>query len=154
MPSFRIIQPDRLLAPYVRHYWILQDEACEAVSERTLPTGCIQWVFHRGKRLLSLKEDALQPASFVCGCVIDRCLKYGLMPVYDGRLLREVLKISVWSMWHAFISQVTTTLVYLIYLYWLSCHTEASLAVYLTAEYLFVILLALQSIVYLKRKHY
>lgn len=67
MPSSRIIQPDRLLAPYVRHYWILQDEACEAVSERTLPTGCIQWVFHRGKRLLSLKEDALQPDSFVCG---------------------------------------------------------------------------------------
>lgn len=53
-----------------------------------------------------------------------------------------------------FLFQVTTTLVYLIYLYWLSCHTEASLAVYLTAEYLFVILLAVQSIVYLKRKHY
>lgn len=67
MSSFSIIQPARLLAPYVRHYWILQDEACEAVSERTLPTGCLQWVFHRGERLLSLKEDRLQPSSFICG---------------------------------------------------------------------------------------
>ena len=31
---------------------------------------------------------------------------------------------------------------------------EASLSLYLTAEYLFVMLLALQSILYLKSKHY
>lgn len=53
-----------------------------------------------------------------------------------------------------FLFQVTTTMVYLIYLYWLSYCVEATLAVYLTAEYLFVILLALQSILYLKRKRY
>lgn len=53
-----------------------------------------------------------------------------------------------------FIFQVTTTVIYLIYLYWLSHCTNASLAIYLTAEYLFVILLAVQSIIYLKRKHY
>ncbi|WP_102408060.1 MATE family efflux transporter [Parabacteroides bouchesdurhonensis] len=53
-----------------------------------------------------------------------------------------------------FAFQLTTTVIYLIYLYWLSYCTKASLAVYLTAEYLFVILLAIQSIVYLKRKHY
>mgnify|MGYP002899932922 FL=1 len=51
-----------------------------------------------------------------------------------------------------FIFQVTTTVVYLIYLYWLSCYTKAPLAVYMTAEYLFVILLAAQSLIYLKRK--
>ena len=53
-----------------------------------------------------------------------------------------------------FFFQVTTTFVYLVYLYWLSFCTQVPLAVYLTAEYLFVILLALQSIVYLKYKHY
>lgn len=53
-----------------------------------------------------------------------------------------------------FLFQVTTTVAYLIYLYWLSYYTQAPLAVYLTAEYLFVILLAVQSIIYLKRKHY
>lgn len=53
-----------------------------------------------------------------------------------------------------FLFQVTTTVVYLAYLYWLSFCTQLPLAVYLTAEYLFVILLAIQSIVYLKYKQY
>lgn len=53
-----------------------------------------------------------------------------------------------------FVIQATTTVIYLIYLYELSYHIKPTLAIYLTAEYLFVILLATQSIVYLKRKHY
>lgn len=51
-----------------------------------------------------------------------------------------------------FIFQVTTTVVYLLYLHWLSECTNVSLAVYFSAEYLFVLLLALQSIIYLKYK--
>ena len=31
--------------------------------------------------------------------------KYGLKPVYDGKLLVDVLSLSVWSMLHAFISE-------------------------------------------------
>ena len=144
--------------------------------------------------------------------------KYGLRPVYNGNLLIKVLKLSIWSMLHAFISvapwflffvsiehlgkielaisnitrsvsaiffviansfalttgslvsnaigagegkaqmtflfQVTTTAIYLVYLYWLCRYTQAPLAIYLTAEYVFVILLATQSIFYLKKKHY
>ena len=53
-----------------------------------------------------------------------------------------------------FLFQVITTCVYLVYLYWLSFCIDTSLSLYLTAEYLFVILLALQSILYLKSKHY
>ena len=53
-----------------------------------------------------------------------------------------------------FLFQVTTTAVYLVYLYWLSFCTQAPLAIYLTAEYLFVILLAAQSVIYLKYKQY
>lgn len=53
-----------------------------------------------------------------------------------------------------FLFQVATTVVYLLYLYCLNHYTHAMLAVYLTAEYLFVLLLAVQSIIYLKRKHY
>lgn len=51
-----------------------------------------------------------------------------------------------------FFIQMTTTVVYLAYLSWLSFCTQASLAVYLTAEYVFVILLALQSVIYLISK--
>lgn len=45
-----------------------------------------------------------------------------------------------------FLFQVTTTAIYLVYLYWLCRYTQAPLAIYLTAEYVFVILLATQSI--------
>lgn len=67
MQSFRIIKPVPALSSYVRYYWILSDDAAVSVSERTLPVGCLQLVFHRGKRLLSLKDSVLQPQSFVCG---------------------------------------------------------------------------------------
>ena len=52
----------------------------------------------------------------------------------------------------AFVFQLVTILIYLIYLYLLSECFHASLTVYMTAEYLFVILLGIQSILYLKRK--
>ncbi len=54
----------------------------------------------------------------------------------------------------AFVFQVTTILVYLLYLYWISNCLHAPLAVYLTAEYVFVIMQAVQSVIYLKSKHY
>lgn len=54
----------------------------------------------------------------------------------------------------AFIFQATTIAVYLIYLYWLSHSVQAPLAAYMTAEYLFVIMLGVQSVIYLKKKHY
>ena len=57
---------------------------------------------------------------------------------------------------YVYINAVTgtgkTILIYLIYLYLLSECFHASLWVYMTAEYLFVILLGIQSILYLKRK--
>lgn len=67
MQSFQIIQPSMILAPYIRHYWILQDEAVLPVTERTLPVGCVQLVFHRGKQLLLQNEGRLQPQAFICG---------------------------------------------------------------------------------------
>lgn len=67
MQSFRIIPPSPALKPYIRYYWILQDDSVATVSERTLPTGCIQMVFHKGRRLLSLKKQELQPQYFICG---------------------------------------------------------------------------------------
>ena len=54
MQSFQIIKPCTALAPYIRHYWILQDDAVFPVAERVLPVGCMQMVFHKGRQLLSL----------------------------------------------------------------------------------------------------
>lgn len=52
----------------------------------------------------------------------------------------------------AFVFQLATILLYLVYLYLLSECFHASLVMYMTAEYLFVIMLGLQSVLYLKRK--
>lgn len=52
----------------------------------------------------SLAEmDSLIVLCIYTGAKIDK-EKYGLKPVYDGRLLFKVLNLSVWSMLHAFIS--------------------------------------------------
>lgn len=67
MQTFRIVKPAPALSPYLRYYWILRDDAAIPVSERTLPVGCVQLVFHKAKRLLSLQESRLQPQSFICG---------------------------------------------------------------------------------------
>ena len=52
----------------------------------------------------------------------------------------------------AFIFQISTIAFYLVYLYLLSYSFTVTLPVYLTAEYLFVILLGVQSYIYLKMK--
>lgn len=67
MQSFQIIKPVPVLAPYIRHYWILQDDAVSSVSERTMPIGCMQLIFHKGKQLFLQNESRLQPQYFVCG---------------------------------------------------------------------------------------
>ena len=53
----------------------------------------------------------------------------------------------------AFIFQATTIAAYLLYLWGLS-HWDVPLAVYWTVEYLFVIGLGVQSVIYLKYKHF
>ena len=67
MQSFQIIKPVPVLSPYIRHYWILQDDAVVSVSERTFPIGCMQLVFHKGKQLFLQNDLKLQPQSFICG---------------------------------------------------------------------------------------
>ena len=65
--QFRIIQPTPALKPFIRYYWILQDKTSGIVSQRTLPTGCMSLVFHRGDRLKVINRNELQPHSFICG---------------------------------------------------------------------------------------
>ena len=67
MQTFRIIQPTPALKPFIRYYWILQDSTSGIVSQRTLPTGCMSLVFHRGDRLKVTNRDELQPRWFISG---------------------------------------------------------------------------------------
>lgn len=68
MEDFRVIRPAPLLAPYVKNYWLLKTSGGgEAAVARTVPTGMMNLIFHRGERLLSLHEDALHPRAFLSG---------------------------------------------------------------------------------------
>lgn len=47
MERFNIIQPSVVLAPYVKHYWLLESDDVVS-SQRVIPTGNIELLFHRG----------------------------------------------------------------------------------------------------------
>ncbi|GAB6120437.1 AraC family transcriptional regulator [Dysgonomonas termitidis] len=66
METFRFIQPSPILAPFVKHYWILETDGIAPVSERIIPTGFMQMIFHRGDKM-KLSDNKLQPQSFICG---------------------------------------------------------------------------------------
>ncbi len=78
--------------------------------------------------------------------LVDDILNLSRLDEADVQLEREDFDLSA--------VQVVTIMVYLLYLYWLSHCVHAPLAVYMTTEYLFVIMLGIQSVIYLKRKHY
>lgn len=67
MESFQLIQPSRLLAPYVKHYWFLTTDNVMQGSERIIPSGQMCLMFHRGTRLFSSSDDAFQPRAFLSG---------------------------------------------------------------------------------------
>jgi len=67
MEEFRIIRPTSILAPYVKHYWHLKTTGDAASGVRTVPTGMMSLIFHRGSRLLSVRENELHPRVFLCG---------------------------------------------------------------------------------------
>lgn len=63
---------------------------------------------HLGISGAAIASSLAEGGSFITLCIymwikIDK-IKYGLRTVYDGQLLIAVLKLSVWSMFHAFIS--------------------------------------------------
>lgn len=63
---------------------------------------------HLGISGAAIASSLAEGGSFIILCIymwmkIDK-IKYGLRTVYDGQLLIAVLKLSVWSMFHAFIS--------------------------------------------------
>ena len=67
MEDFKVIQPSPLLAPYIKHYWLLKTVGDSSALARTIPTGMMSLIFHRGERLLSVHENELHPRAFLSG---------------------------------------------------------------------------------------
>lgn len=67
MGQFKIVKPSVSLQAFVKHYWILETDKNSNVSERIIPTGNVQLIFHRGKRMFSSASGNLQHRSFISG---------------------------------------------------------------------------------------
>jgi AraC-like DNA-binding protein len=67
MEDFKIILPSSMLSPYVKHYWILKTIGNSTSIARTVPTGMMSLIFHRGNCLLSINENKIQPRAFLSG---------------------------------------------------------------------------------------
>lgn len=73
METFQLIQLSARLAPYVKHYWVLEMDAAEAVAvpQRIIPTGSVELIFHLADALQcdaeSVGQNGLQPRAFVGG---------------------------------------------------------------------------------------
>lgn len=70
MESFQIMLPSPALAPYIRHYWLLETDTPAKSTERITPTGNVQMLFYRGNPiLLSSSQDSrrVNSQSILCG---------------------------------------------------------------------------------------
>ena len=70
MESFQIVLPSPTLAPYIRHYWLLETDSVARSTERIIPCGNIQMLFYRGNPVsLSSRQDTrrLDSQSVLCG---------------------------------------------------------------------------------------
>lgn len=64
MERFNIIPPSAMLAPYVKHYWLLESDDVVS-SQRVFPSGNIELLFHRGS--LMKRKEGLIPATSLSG---------------------------------------------------------------------------------------
>lgn len=68
MEHFNVIQPSAALAPYVKHYWLLESDDV-ANSQRVIPTGNVELLFHRGSQMI--RNNQLIPRTSVSGQTIS-----------------------------------------------------------------------------------
>lgn len=64
MERFSLIPPHPVLAPYVKHYWLLESDDATS-SQRIIPTGHTELLFHRGSPMQC--GDRLIPRTSLSG---------------------------------------------------------------------------------------
>ncbi|MDD3049569.1 MAG: helix-turn-helix domain-containing protein [Candidatus Cloacimonetes bacterium] len=67
---YKIIKPSGFLAQFIKHYWVLEINSSEGeISERVIPTGDIELMFHykRPFEVLCEKKSHTQYRSFISG---------------------------------------------------------------------------------------
>ena len=61
MEKIQVIQPTKLLAPYIKQYWLLRIDDVKQGFQRSIPAGCVALVFHKGKKIISSFHKGTQP---------------------------------------------------------------------------------------------
>lgn len=54
MEKIQVIQPTKLLAPYIKQYWFLRIDDVKQGFQRFIPAGCVALVFIKGTKLFLL----------------------------------------------------------------------------------------------------
>lgn len=67
MKEFKVILPRKELISFINHYWIFEEDGRNRETERVIPIGCMQLVFHMGDRPFSTLTNDYQHQSFVEG---------------------------------------------------------------------------------------
>lgn len=67
MEMYKYIQPSVLLAPYIKHHWIMELDERMTDPVRVTTSGFMQLVFHRADRMHSITENETQPQAFISG---------------------------------------------------------------------------------------
>lgn len=65
--EFKVILPRKELTPFVKYFWVFEDEYENEFIERTLPIGCMQLVFHMGNPPFSTLNNDYQPKACIEG---------------------------------------------------------------------------------------
>lgn len=67
MKHFQVIQPSNLLLPYIKQYWFLRIDDGKQSFQRSIPSGCVALVFHKGNNIFSSLHNGIQPHSYLSG---------------------------------------------------------------------------------------
>ena len=78
MEKIQVIQPTKLLAPYIKQYWLLRIDDVKQGFQRSIPAGCVALVFHKGNKIISFQRD--------CVFFANRFTGSNDQEIYDNRI--------------------------------------------------------------------
>ena len=73
MEKIQVIQPTKLLAPYIKQYWLLRIDDVKQGFQRSIPAGCVALVFHKGNKIISSFHKGTQPQQKEPQPIQDKC---------------------------------------------------------------------------------
>ena len=100
MEKIQVIQPTKLLAPYIKQYWFLRIDDVKQGFQRSIPAGCVALVFHKGNKIISSFHKGTQPQSYISGQISTYSdIEFSFLDIANGdRLIRICCKwIWIWT---------------------------------------------------------